>query len=467
VRRRPRSAHARLAGSAVFSLPIALLATVATSPARAADAAPPLAGTVTFDVEGASPRVLDLAALAGAEDIHDRRYTVRDASGRSAVVTVSGLSLEALLRAAGIDPYSFTYVEVERPGGGGAVVLAREQATGARPFPAGPPIVYAGVDGARFLRPSAGSGDVNAGDSFALSGGNLTIALHGGQLLTLRATAAPRQAKPRQPVTFNAIVDRAGAGAALAYAWVFGDGTPAQRTTSPQVVHRYARRGAYRALVTVTTRDDPGGASAVVAVQIGRPLSGPNRQGGGTNPDRNAPDSGAADGTRPAGGAAGGADPDASAPDSGAADGARSPGSADGGINAATHPASAPPRRTAPDRPRQRVRGPATSAPPRRVETSRRTSKPRRTRTETAEDDRAVAISGRLLDGPAILASTSEPLAALAGTTAPVAARTGRLTDDAAHRFRIPAAVWQLAAIAALLLIGWLLEGRRPLPDWR
>jgi len=79
-----------------------------------------------------------------------------------------------------------------------------------------------------------------------------------------------------------------------------------------------------------------------------------------------------------------------------------------------------------------------------------------------------VAISGRLLHGPVVLASTGAPLAALADAAAPVAARSGQLTLASTEPlFHIPAGVWPAAAIVVLVLVGWLIEGRKPLPDWR
>lgn len=58
--------------------------------------------------------------------------------------------------------------------------------------------------------------------------------------------------------------------------------------------HRFAKRGSYDVVVGVTTPGDDAGASAVVTVQVGAPLAGPDRKGGGTNEEADAPDHGAA-----------------------------------------------------------------------------------------------------------------------------------------------------------------------------
>ena len=54
---------------------------------------------------------------------------------------------------------------MQRPAGG-AVLLSRDQALDPGAFATGPPVVYATGTGTGFLRPSAGTGDLNAGDSF-------------------------------------------------------------------------------------------------------------------------------------------------------------------------------------------------------------------------------------------------------------------------------------------------------------
>ncbi|MBS1893007.1 MAG: hypothetical protein JST59_17050, partial [Actinobacteria bacterium] len=72
---------------------------------------------VTIVTPGGVQHTLSLEALAGSEDIVGRTYALRSPEGQSSQ-EVTGFSIGALLDAAGIDPYGFSYVEVQRPGGG-------------------------------------------------------------------------------------------------------------------------------------------------------------------------------------------------------------------------------------------------------------------------------------------------------------------------------------------------------------
>ena len=245
---------------------------------------------VTVVDAGGSQRTLSLEALAGGEDVIEHSYALRSADGES-TQTVTGFSPAAILDAAGVDPYGFSYLEVQRPASG-SVLLSRHQALDQGAFPEGTPVIYATAAGTGFLRPSAGAGDLNATDSFDAPQG-LTVVLHSGSPLQVRAKASTLRTRPGQPVTFTAIVERAGAGEQLAYSWYFDDGSS---STGPSTRHRFAKRGSYDVVVGVTTPGDDAGASAVVTVQVGAPLAGPARKGGGRNRDAEAPDHGAASG---------------------------------------------------------------------------------------------------------------------------------------------------------------------------
>lgn len=275
------------------------LAAPTLNAARADDA------QVTVISTGGDQQTLSLAAL-GNGDVVERRYTLRSAEGES-IATVTGFSPAAILDAAGVDPYGFSYLEVQRPGGG-SVLLSRDQALDPGAFPEGPPAIYATAAGTAFLRPSGGSDDLNATDSFEAPQG-IAIVLRSGSPLQVSATVSTLRTRPGRPVTFTAIVDRAGAGERLAYSWYFDDGSS---STGPRTRHRFSKRGSYDVVVGVTTPGDDTGASAVVTVQVGAPLAGLDRKGGGRNPDAAAPDHGAAGGDRPVPGAP---SPGAAAPD--------------------------------------------------------------------------------------------------------------------------------------------------------
>jgi plastocyanin len=263
------------------ALVLSLLGLAAT-PARA-DVA-----QVTVVSPGGAQQTLSLEALAGTEDLHDRPYALRSEAGDSSQV-VTGFSLARILDAAGADPYAFSFLEVQRPAGG-AVLLSRDQALASTGD--GPPAVFASDIGTGFLRPSTGAEDLNAADSFSSPQG-IAIVLRKGDHLKVKATASPRRTKPGQTVEFSAVVEQAGAGEQLTYSWYFDDGSSAE---GAEASHTFAKPGSYDVVVGVTTPGDETGASAVVTIQVGAPLGGPNRKGGGTNDGAGAPDHGAATG---------------------------------------------------------------------------------------------------------------------------------------------------------------------------
>lgn len=355
---------------------------------------------VTVVSPGGAQQTLSLDALAGQEDVSERGYALRSASGESAQ-TITGFSLSKVLDASGADPYAFSYLEVQRPAGG-AVLLSRHQALDSGAFADGPPVVYATAAGTGFLRPSSAPEDLNAVDSFEAPQG-VTLVLRNGSPLQVKAEASPVQAKPRQPVSFSALVERAGAGEQLTYSWYFDDGHSA---AGPSVEHSFKKRGSYDVVVGVTTPGDSAGASAVVTVQVGAPLSGPDRKGGGRNSDANAPDHGAAGGPGGKNGTTGLPDADPGVSSVGAA------------------PTDAQRGR------RPRVRRSSTDAAPR-------------------------ATAGEPVVGELVSATTTPIDAAK-----PVAARTGKLSGDGEGP-GLPGAALGLLVTAALLGTGALIETGR------
>lgn len=248
------------------------------------------AAQVTVVSPGGASQTLALDALAGSEDVVGKSYALRAGEGVSSQ-TVTGFSIAKILEAAGADPYSFSYLEVQRPAGG-TVQLGRDQALDTSAFADGPPLVYATPDGTGFLRPSAGEEDLNATDSFVAPQG-ISVILRKGAALQVKARASKPWTRPGQPVRFSAVVERAGAGEELTYSWHFDDGHSAE---GAEVSHSFAKRGSYDVVVGVTSSADDPGTSAVVTVQVGAPPAGPNRKGGGHNQKADAPDHGAANG---------------------------------------------------------------------------------------------------------------------------------------------------------------------------
>ncbi|HEU4737521.1 MAG TPA: PKD domain-containing protein [Solirubrobacterales bacterium] len=383
--------HGQLLGRlliATAAVAVSALAAPAIEAARA-DAA-----QATIVSPGGSQQTLSLDAMAGGEDVAGREYVLRSGSGESRQA-VTGFSLAALIEAAGADPFGFSYLEVLRPAGG-AVLLSRDQALDPGSFPDGPPVVYASPAGTSFLRPSSGTDDLNASDSFEAPQG-VTIALRKGSPLKITAAASTLKTRPGEKVRFSAEVEGAGAGETLTYSWYFDDGGSA---SGADATHSFSRPGSYDVVVGVTTPGDSTGSSAVVTLQVGPPLEGPDRKGGGTRRDREAPDHGAATGT---GGSAGG--PSGSGP------------------------------------------APSASPTPARPEPSRKAA-------ATSQAPAGARISGELLSAPA--AATPEP-------KEQPGARAGSPENESSG-FGLPGAALGLLVTGGLLGLGAFSEARRLLP---
>jgi PKD domain len=226
-----------------------------------------------------------------------------------------------------------------------------------------------------------------------------------------------------EPVTFTATVSGAPADEQVELHWYFDDGT--ERTGS-RVTHRFRRRGAHDVLVGATTASDRTGASDNVSVQVGKPGGGPDRKGGGTNEDANAPDSGPATGTTGSGtGGSGGAS------GSGTSEVAGSNGEA------------------AADRGRGQAREPRERPRP----------EPRERRRRERDDEPVDSGSTREVSGIELadLSALSSP----AGRDALEAARTGRLRDEQDDGGGgVPPGVWWGLGTAALLGLGGWREAR-------
>jgi hypothetical protein len=378
-----------------LTLGVAILAMLFIAPEAGADAA-----QVTVVSPGGDERPLALEALT-ADDVVDRTYVLRSGSGESSE-TVTGFSLGTILKAAGADPFSFSYLEVQRPGGG-AVLLSRHQALDPGAFAEGPPVVYATATGTGFIRPSSAPEDLNAGDCFEAAPG-LRIVLRKGMQLRVKAAARPLKVKPGEKVEFSATVEGVGSGERVSYSWTFGDG---QRLTDAgaTVSHSFAEPGSYSVLVGVTTPGNETGASAVVRVQVGESSQGgPDREGGGNNKAKDAADQGAAEG--PSGGS-----------DSAAA---------------------IPPPTTGFPEP---VPVPETA-----------TELPPPVEPEPAPEPEGEEVSGLLIGNTATAAPEE------IGPEEQAAARTGTPNDEAGGDGGLPTAAWGILAGAGLLGLGALLE---------
>jgi hypothetical protein len=385
---------------------------------------------VTVVSPGGAAQTLSLAALAGGEDVVERSYAVRS-GGAEETRVLSGYSLGAVLDAAGADPFSFSYLEVQRPGGG-AVTLSKTQALGSGAFPDGPPLVYPTAGGTGFLRPSAGAGDENAGDAFEAPQG-LTIALRKGASLQLRATATPRKVAVGEKVRFAAVVERSGAGEELTYSWYFDDGNSA---AGPEATHGFGKPGSYDVVVGVKASAEEAGASAVVRVQVGAPVKGPDRKGGGENKDAKAPDHGAA---------------------TGRSEGPASPGTP----STPADPSGCSLSRSCRDKEQLAPEAAVRPEVPVRPEVTRRPEPSQRSgrQAKRAAEKERIVPPGELVSGELVAQQGDAAPEVVAPPRAPVAARTGN-PDSGSGGGGVPAAAWGVLATLGLLGAGALVEAR-------
>jgi PKD domain len=402
---------------------IAAVLVLAAQPALSG-ADPPSGGSVQIvPAGGGAPRDVSLADPALAPDVHDARYAVRAADGTTRTVTVaSGVSLEALLSVEGVDPASFTYVDVPRADGT-SVLVVHDEVFG--PGVDGPPVIWADGGGVHFLRPSTGAQDVNADDLVTLpAGGAISLELRTGTPLGVRIVALRVRARVHQPIRFTAELLGGASAAGIGFSWYFGDGG---RPRGAQVTHRFARPGTYLVQVNVVqggrqldTYDLQDVRIAAAPAQrkatAKQPGSGGARTGGGTG--------GAGSGT---GGGAGGT-------------GAAANG---GGAGAPAEPTTVTPANPTPAaRPRAH---PRTAAPHFRP---------------------PPAPQGTLVSGTLLASASAAPLAAggAGRHAAPAQDGGGGSPDGPLH---IPAAAWVAVGLLAAVALGWALDARHTAPFWQ
>jgi PKD domain len=358
----------------------------------------------------------------GEPDVQAREYAVDDGTGERRV-TITGWSLDLLLRKAGpdADPYRFAGVEVSVAGA--AVSLGREEVIRSDTFPDGPPVFWMEGGEVRFLRPAGA-----AARSVLLAGpGPAVVRLTRASELQVRAEASDRSVEPGDPVTFTATVDGAPDGEQVDVTWYFDDD---RRGRGTRVTHRFRRPGTYDVSVGARTSPDDPGADDFVTVRVGKPPGGPNRKGGGTNMDANAPDSGVGTGSRGAGGQG-----------SGSVGTGGSPAGGDAGAE-------------------DDAAGRDEAAARRRARRTGAAARGRAERRKAAERDRA---PGRL-SGPrqvrGIELADLSGLSSAAGRDALRAARRGDLRAEDGSGTSIPPAVWWTLGTAALLGLGGWREAR-------
>ncbi len=233
----------------MLRVPLVVLA-LAVLAAAAAPLARAEGGSVTIAPPGGgAPRTLSLASLPF--DVHDVSYTLRRADGTTSRVKVAdGISLGALLQAAGLDGDPYAYVEIPRPDGSGSAYVLRDNLAGGGD---GPPVVWSDAQGVHLLRPSDGRGDANAEDDLTFADGTLPLELHGGKLLVPQVSVTPPQGRPHETLVFSASLgDGVALPAGMRFQWYFDGGTYVQGAL---VRHRFSAAGTYKVQLNVVRGD--------------------------------------------------------------------------------------------------------------------------------------------------------------------------------------------------------------------
>lgn len=399
----------------LLALVLATLAPAGAQLAHADGAAPRGAGVTITPSDGGAARTLDLTALTDRFDVHGVSYTLREADGTTTTTTVAdGISLTALLAAAGLDADAFTYIEIPHADDSSTFVLRDDLGGGDE----GPPVVWADADGVHLLRPSSGAGDANAADLVTLAGGPIAISLKTGDPLVPRAQVAPLRARPHERIDFSASLAAGRLSPGMDYEWYF-DGTGTARGAN--VSHRFPKPATYLVLLYVVRGSgETVGYTEKVRVHIVRPHEPPSRD---------AQRSGEPQGGDGSGGGGSGA----------GSGGSGGSGSGTSGADATT------PAYVAPASP------PAASPPPTPVPAPRHAPRP------TRRPQRGL-VSGTLI------ASASAAATPAGGTQAARAAVHRAASDGPLH---VPIGVWVGVGLALLLALGWVLESRHTLPFWQ
>ncbi len=238
-------------------------------------------GRIVVAPDGEAEKAVTLSALAGKYDVRDRPY--RGPDGKP--VRITGISLDAVLRATGVDPFGFDRAEVTA--GGATVPVQRSEIVTGSEFPDGPAVFSEDAGGAFFLLPAATDGRA----ARRAGAPELRVRMVRTSDIELTARASRSRVNRGDAVTFSASAK--GGSGTIAYSWTFDDGGHGR---GARVTHRFKEPGTYDVVVGATTAGDPRGTDAIVTVTVGKPANGPDRKGGGTDSDAAAPDSGAASG---------------------------------------------------------------------------------------------------------------------------------------------------------------------------
>lgn len=412
---------------------VALLLAVAL-PAHAQETPPPggsplPAATITIDLgDNGQPRTRPWSDFDALRDVRQQQVTLPGGTTK----TVDGITLRTLLARMLISSKSYTLVTATDAAGGEIVVLAPQilQRVGDQV------IVFADEQGVLHLLRPPSEADPN--------GIQLATAVDGTLRLTLRATArlipSPPQVRVNELVQFRVILPPGLDPAAVEFEWDFNNNEPPVRNRRPTMSKSFKSVGAYNPSVTlyiggVADRDFP--PSAEVRV-IEPPRAGGRRRGAHESGNR-----------RRADGQDGGDDRSGGNGDGTGTDGGGTGGGAGG--SGTGSPTTAPPA-AAPSAP-----APAATPPP-----AQPRAQPRREPRARAPPPEP---EGELVDGYLLASTGGAPLPD--GGAARARSDTVVPAADVATPFDVPAIVWVLGGLAALVVLGWALESRTTLPYFK
>jgi hypothetical protein len=399
----------------LLALALAVLATASAPLARADGTTRPAATVTIAPSNGGATRTLDLTALTDRFDVHGATYTLRDADGTKTTTTVAdGISVGALLDAAGIARDAFGYLTVPGSNGASALVIADDVAGTDQ----GLPVVWNDAQGVHFLRPMRNDRDVNAEDLVTVTDGPLTLQLGTGDPVKPQASISTLRPQVGDPVVFSATLAVGALRPGWGYAWYLGDGSGL--IPGATITHRFRRAGTYPTQVNVVDASGTTiGPAGIVYLHV------------------------AAARPRPAHGAHGAGDSRGGGAGTGTSSGGTGSGSGSGtGTNGSdtTAPAYVP-----------SATPPAVSPPPAPVPSDSRAPAPR-------PRPRGDLVSGTLI------ASASAAATPAGGAPAARAVEHSATSDGPLH---VPIGVWVAIGLALLLALGWVLESRHTLPFWQ
>jgi hypothetical protein len=369
--------------------------------------------------------------------------TFTDTTGRKR--TVTGASLGLIFGRLGIAPATWSGISVARAEGGETAISSQQMLATADT--AG--IVFMDGDGVlKLLRQTT---------SDPPTGYELASAIDGTLRVTLaqeaKVTASRSEAYVGERIRFSATVPPGLDPARVTYEWEFNDDEEPVRTPDSIVSRSFERAGLYNVTATFYVdgrRWDPEALAPSAAVRVvEQPTGPPARREGGTGTRGRARDRGRGRGR---GGAQGSVQED-DPPEQEESDPPVTPTDDSPSTPAYTPPASTPPAYTPPATPE-----PTPVPEPRPRPKPKPKPKPeRRAPVETVPQ-------GETVEGY-LLASAGAPLPVPADGEAE--ARRPDELDEPSKPLHVPAVVWVLVGLGALVVLGWGLESRTTLPYFK